>query len=372
MQWMVPKERLDATQTRILNEFHEFPEYFYVSGNPGTGKSVLLVHFVREVKLAHPEMKICVLTFTHALRKVLEDGIRMSDVEVMTFSRFDTVFKRKKRQFDLIVVDEVQDMQHPWANTIQGNAPKVLFFGDFGQSLYEDTVTESTFTAQFQPTRRNLDYIHRLPPTIRDLVNSLFPGSPIRAHVSNLAGDSQIRLFHAETAEDEFSFLEREAPGYASNGSPTGILFRHRKDLRAFLSSFGQGIPVKRTERNTDYDAINAWFRKKGKPFRFLGNEYGDLSECDEQSIVFVMTWHSSKGLDFETVFLPRISGEVDQTVPFYVALTRARLNLILSCSGEDDSLVHRIKIFPGTIAGEVSDIFSPSQEGIGSGEWPF
>jgi superfamily I DNA/RNA helicase len=54
------------------------------------------------------------------------------------------------------------------------------------------------------------------------------------------------------------------------------------------------------------------------------------LREADEQGMLYVMTCHSAKGLDFETVFVPCCE-EFDRGGNlFYVALTRARRNLFL------------------------------------------
>jgi len=78
------------------------------------------------------------------------------------------------------------------------------------------------------------------------------------------------------------------------------------------------------------------------EPFRYLGNDIGELSESDAKPIVYVMTYHSVKGLDFETVFLPRMregrkpfneDPELDRRLHF-VAMTRSRRNLFLTYSG--------------------------------------
>jgi superfamily I DNA/RNA helicase len=53
------------------------------------------------------------------------------------------------------------------------------------------------------------------------------------------------------------------------------------------------------------------------------------------------MTYHSAKGLDFETVFLPQLNsnqvfwrgdGDIDQRL-FFVGVTRSRNNLLMSYS---------------------------------------
>ena len=72
---------------------------------------------------------------------------------------------------------------------------------------------------------------------------------------------------------------------------------------------------------------------------RTLGSGFGSLAESDERPLVYIMTYHSAKGLDFETVFLPQLNegidfwpkdAELDKKL-FFVATTRSRRNLFMS-----------------------------------------
>jgi superfamily I DNA/RNA helicase len=76
---------------------------------------------------------------------------------------------------------------------------------------------------------------------------------------------------------------------------------------------------------------------------QYLGNKYGRLGDSDKRSLTYVMTYHSAKGLDFKTVFLPYLdsdqifwhkSADVDRRL-FFVAATRSRRNLFLSYSSQ-------------------------------------
>jgi len=89
----------------------------------------------------------------------------------------------------------------------------------------------------------------------------------------------------------------------------------------------------------TDYSALNRYLATNGIPLQYVGNGYGQFS--DNSNKVCVMTYHSSKGLDFDNVFLPYLNNSLfivsDETLSktlFMVAMTRSRNNLYLTYSG--------------------------------------
>ena len=107
-------------------------------------------------------------------------------------------------------------------------------------------------------------------------------------------------------------------------------------------------------------------------PLVYLGNGFGSLETSERQPKVFLMTLHSAKGLDFETVFLPRMgrgaplaeSRDADKHVDrqrrlLFVALTRSRRDLFVSFSGEGlhDAMCH----LPGPVV--ISDFTKESSE---------
>jgi superfamily I DNA/RNA helicase len=81
---------------------------------------------------------------------------------------------------------------------------------------------------------------------------------------------------------------------------------------------------------------------------QYLGGGYGDLNDASK---VHLLTYHSAKGLDFETVLLPNLCADAtiwssSQDIAnnlFYVALTRSRLNLYLCYTGKPHPYITRI-----------------------------
>ncbi len=88
-----------------------------------------------------------------------------------------------------------------------------------------------------------------------------------------------------------------------------------------------------------DYESMNTHLAKNGIPLMYVGQGYGSLSEADRANKIILMTYNSSKGLDFDHVFLPMlddsiwIPDNVAKTLLF-VALSRSKYNLVVSFTG--------------------------------------
>lgn len=93
-----------------------------------------------------------------------------------------------------------------------------------------------------------------------------------------------------------------------------------------------------------------------------MGNGYGSFTEGGGK--ICVMTYHSSKGLDFDNVFLPGLSqslyinsSERLSRTLFMVAMTRSRNNLYLTYSGSRSAYLNN---FAGDCSSiNISDVLS-------------
>ena len=85
---------------------------------------------------------------------------------------------------------------------------------------------------------------------------------------------------------------------------------------------------------------MNQKMAEAGIPVSYYGNQVGTLKHGEIDSHVYLMTIHSSKGLDFKNVFLPKLNRErVPGSAPLepfqikvcYVGVTRTFENLFLT-----------------------------------------
>jgi len=153
----------------------------------------------------------------------------------------------------------------------------------------------------------------------------------------------------------EVQWVYNEARAFAKSGYPSVILFPNHQCIFKFcrtldgvldIANTGPKIAVK-NEKIEDYDELNEHFKFHNIPIKYLGNGKGDLDDADTKPVVFIMTYHSSKGLDFDNVFIPLLHARQEIASPrllakmkdmarilFFVAITRTRDRLIITYTG--------------------------------------
>ena len=237
-----------------------------------------------------------------------------------------------------VVIDEGQDfspeMLRSLAAAIPGNG-SLTFFGDIAQQIYGHRMSwrNAGLSARriwrFQENYRNTKQIARLAlalaamphfPDDRDLVEPTAP-----------AADGPLPvLAHQPSESAERKLVVSRATDLAQTGT-VAVLFRtreHEKETQRYL-------PHGATKLHRD---LNVWPTGPG---------------------LFYGTYHASKGLEFDTVFMPFLSAErwpnpqdvknlgheeaaVRDSRLLYVGITRARSTLVLTHTGQPTELLPR------------------------------
>jgi superfamily I DNA/RNA helicase len=380
MPWMVPQNKLDSEQRAVLDALLKGKGSDWIRGFAGSGKSIILMHSLRETLIKEPRARVCVVTFTHALKDMLATGLPANarHLPVMTYHEFRS--EHKNEFFDYIFVDEVQYLEPDVLVLLESKCTRLIMAGDEKQSIYEGRVSPSEIKRQTAPTMHNLTIVHRLSEKLRKIVEAILPSAQLKtAKQGNTNAEVKISLAKATNKQNEYRWIWNHAQKYAQVGDPVCILLpKHRlvQDFIDFVCA-EEGIPrpdYKDEKGRKSYESCNEHLMENGLILRYLGNSHGTLDESDQESIVYVMTYHSSKGLDFETVILPGMdsglsifkknSENLERTL-FYVASTRSRRNLFISYTGDDPhpfvaampkKLIHNIAISDETGSSGSSD----------------
>ena len=88
-----------------------------------------------------------------------------------------------------------------------------------------------------------------------------------------------------------------------------------------------------------DFGNLNDHLLRNKIPMMYIGQGYGSLEFADKNNKIILMTYHSSKGLDFDHVFLPMLGENIYLPIEkaetlLFVALSRSKSNLLISYSG--------------------------------------
>ncbi|MGD7654091.1 MAG: 3'-5' exonuclease [Verrucomicrobiales bacterium] len=345
MAWNCLFNHLDAEQRGVLDQLLKATEPQWVRGFAGSGKSVILIHALGQLLAIKPNATACIVTFTHSLKDMLETG----RTENARHIRVMTYFEFQKNPFlcDYILVDEVQDLPSATLQILRQYAGVLLVAGDEEQSIFEDRVSPADIQQIVQPQIHSLAVVYRLTEKLKKVVASILPGSKVHsARSGRLQANVSITLAKADNQEAEVAWVWNEAKRFTQTGDPVAILIPKHDLIQTFITGVcrQQGIAPPEIPKNQykkpDYGVANDYFSRNGVELRYLGNGYGNLNEGDHGRIIYLITYHSAKGLDFETVFLPGLDESLsianDEPMArrlFYVAATRSRRTLNMSYS---------------------------------------
>lgn len=352
MAWMIQENNLDELQRAVLEECAaikaERPKW--IEGFAGSGKTILLVHAAQSFVDLHPDSKICIVVYTHSLIDLIRSGISpryREFIPVMTYLHFVNV---DRHSYDLVIVDEVQDIPSNILKVIRRRSNKLIVGGDDAQSIYPYGSRSEKIEEILQPDRTNLPLTYRLTRSIVRVAKNLLPDNNIVARVQERINDVQVMLAHAVSIEIELIWVWNQAKREAKAGSPSVVVLPDHAAIQSFIRIVGRHedypLPTFPPDRwnNHDYSLANNIFKARvGICLQYLGNGFGSLNDSETRPVVYVMTYHSIKGLDFMNVFLPLLTSDtvfwddpdIDRRL-FFVGVTRSRSGLFLSYHGSE------------------------------------
>ena len=355
MNWLIPQNELDKEQRRFLDEFINRNDNELVVGFPGSGKTMLLYYAALKIREQKPGAKILFVEFTHALINMIEAALQqmhISDIKVVTQYEFEKE-RKNKMKYDCIICDEVQDLLPKVLENMAKRAHRVILGGDPNQQIYEKdpkwkepTCSERDIMELLHPVVTRLNIVHRLSRFVMEAANDVMPEMNImqEGRVSMMKKNIMIRLWKAKNQQQEVSAIMKEAKETLRLTDSVAVLLPSHSKITSFadkaLSDAGQECWKWTYDEhgNLDYNNMNEYLEACGIPLRYVGNGFGNF--LSDKQVITLMTYHGSKGLDFDKVFLPfcnHIDNDTKQVdndkKVFLVGLTRSRGDLIISFS---------------------------------------
>ena len=358
MSWIIPENKLDDQQRHFYENVDINSRNMWIRGFPGSGKSVLLAYTLKKIKKNNPNARVAVVVFTRSLITMFKAAFAEMGISanIMTFYEF----MDSGKSYDYILCDEVQDLVPSVLRAMNSRASHVIVAGDENQSIFESdpryresTVIPSQIKSMLDANDYELSIIHRLSSSIISAVQRFLPGLNVFTAKRDLAKQStQIRLCSASTCQQEASYVYNEAKKAVNVGQTAGILLPAHDNIVVFVNEILSAehkpiwTPVTNNWGKIDYAAMNSHLYSNGILIQYVGNGYGSFSEDSRR--ITLMTYHSSKGLDFDNVFLPSLDdslfisrNEHMSKILFMVAMTRSRNNLYLTYCGRRHSYLN-------------------------------
>lgn len=322
----VKDSELDDYQVKVINKRTD--NSYIVKGCAGSGKSILALWKAKQIQEQGKGSYLYVV-YTKALKRYMSDGIKQIGLRESNVANFDACFmwgrgddgiltrgSWKKGSYDYIIVDEAQDFSEEDILLLKSKTKKaLLIYGDTAQQLYKflkDKKTVSMEDIQYftKFPVEQLVFNHRLPKKIARVAEYLNSDHDDLEDRCTEEGSEKPKILQYNSKHEQFAAIAELIKNKGMED--VGILFRN----------------------NNDVDEAYDYFSKHGIQVEAKSYKHKDELNFTSDNPK-LMTYHSSKGLQFENVFIPECTAYgVDDRNPLYVAITRTYKALYIMHSG--------------------------------------
>jgi superfamily I DNA/RNA helicase len=309
----IRETELDDSQVKVLQK--RVHKSSIIEGCAGSGKSILDLHRVKQIQ-EEKKGSFYFILFTRALKQYMQDGIDSIGLQ----SKRVTYFWHWKNELDApsadyIIIDEAQDFSKDDINLFRSKANKALIlFGDSAQQIYKfkkpKPISMKKIITLTEIPSIKLKINYRLPKKIARLAEKIADSNQKLESKCKNEGVEMPKILKFENLKKQLKEIIRIVRNRQFDD--VGILFRD----------------------NSDVQFAKSYFDKKG--FNVEAKINMNMNIDFKSSNPKLLTYHSSKGLQFEAVFIPNcnVSDKEDRN-PLYVAITRTYQYLFIMHSGD-------------------------------------
>lgn len=306
-EFNVGEDSLDAEQIGLIER--ELEKSMIVSGCAGSGKSVIAMYKAQQI--IEEGGDVILIAYTKSLNRYMQQGKAIPSADRCFYYHWQWV-DAGMPSADYIIVDEIQDFSREEVTDFIRAAKKCFFFfGDTAQSIYEGIKHPMTIKELSEMTDVPISYLnsnYRLPKPVAKVTQDYVAvdANPYAEAIYQSKETDLPRFVNFDSDDSQIDAIINIINKKKLRN--VGILVPSNELVLSLMNSF--------SERNFICEfKYNAGF-----------NDSRNKVKLDFMSTVpKLMTYHSAKGLQFETVILPFFEGakDKDSRKALYVAMTR-------------------------------------------------
>ena len=319
----VEKESMDDEQLDLIGD--TIDKSMIVAGCAGSGKSVIAMYKAQQILESKGD--VILIAYTKSLNRYMRQG-KENSLDERFFYHWQWIDQGMPKA-DYIIVDEIQDFDKEEIMQFINAARKCFFFfGDTAQSIYrafgKETLTIDQISSMTGIKVSRLYNNYRLPKPIAKITQEYL----------GLTEENNVRKY------SESLYLSKE------NASPVFVECHSRQEqidciISIIRKNKYRNVGILVPENDLVLEIMNAFTSEKfACEFKFNAG-YNDYRNKDTLNFKTeypkLMTYHSAKGLQFETVILPFYQGanNLDEKKSLYVAMTRTYRHLYVLYNGD-------------------------------------
>lgn len=330
--WLLPVGDLTPDQTRVVVMPPDRNRVIF--GVAGSGKTQVLIHraaYLAKACNLSPE-KYRIFVFTNVIKQYIKSGIQFLGLNEDTVSTFDhwcrlffekeiskklpwsgrtvnfdeircNVLDRLKsrpslqKTMDFVLVDEGQDLSPQAFEILSLVANHVTVFADRMQQIFEEGAGEDQILARMGIRKENATLLgaYRNSPYVAKMASYFVDDDVLRRQYLSQVGTQQMTkerplCFIAGNHEEEMDRMAQVVRQRQLMNERVGIIVTTNKLVHGFAAAMKErGIDLER--------AVPP--KKHGMPAEYdFGNDLPKIA-----------TYHSAKGLTFDSVLLPKLTG---------------------------------------------------------------
>ena len=319
----VEKESMDDEQLDLIGD--TIDKSMIVAGCAGSGKSVIAMYKAQQILESKGD--VILIAYTKSLNRYMRQG-KENSLDKRFFYHWQWIDQGMPKA-DYIIVDEIQDFDREEIMQFINAARKCFFFfGDTAQSIYrafgKETLTIDQISSMTGIKVSRLYNNYRLPKPIAKITQEYL----------GLTEENNVRKY------SESLYLSKE------NALPVFVECHSRQEqidciISIIRKNKYRNVGILVPENDLVLEIMNAFTSEKfACEFKFNAG-YNDFRNKDTLNFKTeypkLMTYHSAKGLQFETVILPFYQGanNLDEKKSLYVAMTRTYRHLYVLYNGD-------------------------------------
>lgn len=319
----VEKESMDDEQLDLIGD--TIDKSMIVAGCAGSGKSVIAMYKAQQILESKGD--VILIAYTKSLNRYMRQG-KENSLDERFFYHWQWIDQGMPKA-DYIIVDEIQDFDREEIMQFINAARKCFFFfGDTAQSIYrafgKETLTIDQISSMTGIKVSRLYNNYRLPKPIAKITQEYL----------GLTEEDNVRKY------SESLYLSKE------NALPVFVECHSRQEqidciISIIRKNKYRNVGILVPENDLILEIMNAFTSEKfACEFKFNAG-YNDFRNKDTLNFKTeypkLMTYHSAKGLQFETVILPFYQGanNSDEKKSLYVAMTRTYRHLYVLYNGD-------------------------------------